>query len=94
MTPERELKEKLVQYCDYRGLEVRKLHYEGRAGCPDWLIFGNGKHIFIELKGPRGHTSTAQILEFNKLKAGGLNVYVCNNIELLQQIIDHEFCNE
>lgn len=95
MTPERELKEKLIQYCNYRGLEVRKLHYEGRTGCPDWLIFGNGKHIFIELKGPKGKVSATQKNEFLSLRAkGGFDIYILNNIEHIQSCIDYEFNNE
>ena len=51
-TPEGKLKAYLVKRSRELGLYAYKLSFENRRGAPDWMIVGNGKLCFIELKTP------------------------------------------
>lgn len=52
-----------------------------KAGMPDILVFFGGRAIGIELKSFKGRVSTSQKEMIPKLKAAGVPVYICRNIE-------------
>lgn len=57
----------LVAECKRRGLEQRKLSYEGRRGAPDRMVIAPHAIGFFELKRPGGKPSLEQVREIEKL---------------------------
>lgn len=77
-TPEGKLKAYLVKRSRELGLYAYKLSFENRRGAPDWMIVGNGKLCFIELKTPAGTLSACQKKVLSALaSASGCRVWVC-----------------
>lgn len=88
MTPEGKIKEALLKSCKKYNLEARKIHFEGVRGAPDWLIFGEQKHLLIELKAPNGKLSPAQKSEIKMLyEYGGFKIEIVNNINEIDQLL-------
>lgn len=79
-TPEGKLKEYLLKRCRALDFKCYKLNFENRRGAPDWMICGNGKTCFIELKTRTGIISPAQksmICELNTY--GGVRAWICRS---------------
>lgn len=77
-TPEGKLKDYLVKRTRELGLCAYKLSFENRRGAPDWMVCGNGKLCFIELKTPSGRLSEAQKKVLSALgSSSGCRVWVC-----------------
>jgi len=77
-TPEGKLRDYMLKSCEERGFAAYKLSFENRRGAPDWLLIGNEKHVFVELKAPKGSLSRAQVLlQANLAFKGGCHVRTC-----------------
>lgn len=60
-----------------------------RRGVPDrLLIFPGGRHIYLELKAPGGKLTDNQSREIARLRNQGCKVYVLNNIESVNFMLD------
>lgn len=79
-TPEGKLKEYLLERARALGLKTYKLSFENRRGAPDWMVCGNGKTCFIELKTPNGIVSPVQKRMLAELATrSGCRVWVCKS---------------
>lgn len=77
-TPEGKLKAYLVKRSRELGLYAYKLSFENRRGAPDWMVCGNSKLCFIELKTSSGALSAAQKKVLSELgSSSGCKVWVC-----------------
>lgn len=77
-TPEGKLRDYMLKKCRAYDIETFKLSFENRRGAPDWLLIGNEKHVFVELKAPKGSLSRAQaILQAKLALKGGCYVRTC-----------------
>lgn len=88
MTPEGYIAAALLQAAETAGLFIRKCRWEGRIGCPDYLVIRHGAAIFIETKAPGGHPRKSQIVEFAKIKENGGVVYVVDTAEKAKKAIN------
>lgn len=87
-TPEGKLRDYMLKRCKERGFDAYKLSFENRRGAPDWLLIGNEKHVFVELKAPNGVLSPAQIrTRCSLVFKGGLKVQWCRSEEDVDKAI-------
>lgn len=75
-------------YAIERGFEVRKVSYESREGCPDYMFYGYGELFFIEFKSPDGTLRSNQVREIKRLRANGTRVFIIDNIEDGRDVVD------
>ena len=70
---------------------AEKLKAEGAtAGVADLVIVANNRHIYVEMKTPKGRQTPKQV-EFEKhVKALGHKYYVCHSIEEFMQVCKQE----
>ncbi len=88
VTPEGKLRDYMLKLCGKHNIRAYKISFENRRGAPDWLLIGNGVHIFVELKAPKGVLSHAQIVTQHDLTfEGGCDVWVCRTKEDVDEII-------
>lgn len=78
-TPEGKIADFLCREARRRGLFVRKCRWEGRVGCPDYLIIRDGRAFFVETKAPGESPRPSQVAEFDRLRAAGASVVVANS---------------
>lgn len=78
-TPEGEVAKYLVRKCKDNGFYQRKVSYEGHIGAPDRLIFGRGVNAWVELKAFGRAPTIEQSREHERLRNGGMKVYVCDS---------------
>lgn len=77
-TPEGKLRDYMLKRCYEYNINAYKISFENRRGAPDWLLIGNEKHVFVELKAPDGTVSRLQAqMHANLAFKGGCNVRVC-----------------
>lgn len=74
----------LIKQMSLRKAEIRKLAWIGRRNAPDRLCAGEDLPketfpCFIELKKPGEAASDAQLREHERMRKGGLRVYVINS---------------
>lgn len=62
------------------GIESRRVQWTGHDGAPDLLIFARGG-IWVETKAPGKKPRENQILEHEKMRDGGMKVYLIDSIE-------------
>jgi len=75
-------------YGESQGFEVRKVSYEGREGCPDWMYYGYGEIFFIEFKTPVGTLRPNQRREIAKMRKNAVRVFVVDDIDVGKLIVD------
>lgn len=75
-TPEHSVAQALLRAAADAGLMVRKLHWEGRVGAPDYLILCDGRAFFVETKAPGEKPRPSQLAEFARLEKCGFPVAV------------------
>lgn len=90
-TPEHRIAAALTREAKARGLFIRKCRWEGRLGCPDYLIIRNGKAIFVETKAPGESPRKSQIAEFAKIQEHGGTIYVVDTLGKALEVIK-EIC--
>lgn len=79
-TPEGKLKEYLLKRARSLELKAYKLSFENRRGAPDWMVCGNGKTCFIELKTLSGVVSASQKKVLSDLaNNSGCRVWICRS---------------
>lgn len=88
MTPEGFIAAALLREAETAGLFIRKCRWEGRVGCPDYLVIRHGTAIFIETKAPGEHPRKSQIAEFAKIKENGVAVYVVDTTEKAKKAVN------
>lgn len=92
-TPEHRIAAILTREAKARGLFIRKCRWEGRLGCPDYLILRNGKAVFVETKAPGEIPRKSQLAEFAKIQEYGGVVYVVDTPSKASEIIK-EICEK
>lgn len=92
-THEHRIAAALVREAKARGLFIRKCRWEGRLGCPDYLVLKNGHAFFIETKAPGESPRKSQLAEFAKIQAYGGAVYVVDTSEKVSEVIK-EICEK
>ena len=70
------------------GGHCRKVHWEGRAGAPDWLIWFTGVSVFVETKAPGQKPRPIQLIEHEKMRRGGMHVFVCDSRESVDLLLE------
>ena len=53
------------------GAYARKIIYENRRGCPDWMVVHNGYIYLVELKSPTGKLTITQVNEHARILTEG-----------------------
>lgn len=86
-TPEGEVAKYLVHRCLELDFHQRKVSYEGRVGAPDRLVFGGGVSCWIELKAFGCTPTVEQMREHDRLRSGGMDVYVCDSKESVDTVL-------
>lgn len=61
----------------YPGIFLWKISDTFRSGVPDLLCIYQGRHIFIEIKTPKGIVSPIQRYTMNEINKAGGEAYVC-----------------
>lgn len=92
-TPEHRTAAALTRAAKARGLFIRKCRWEGRLGCPDYIIIRNGKVIFVETKATGESPRKSQLAEFAKIQEYGGAVYVVDTPGKAPEIIK-EICEK
>ena len=77
---ERDIKDRFKEEAERKGALVRKINYENRIGCPDWLVAYRGKLYLVELKKPDGKLRPGQEREIRRYYEQGIQVYVLKTI--------------
>lgn len=67
---------------------MRKVAWPGRRAAPDRL-FAHGLRgtVWIEFKRPGEDATLAQKQEHTRMRAAGMEVHVCDNVELAMKIL-------
>jgi len=84
---ERDVKDYLLVMLNSIGAHARKIKYENRIGCPDWLVVKNGIYL-VELKGPKGKLSVGQEREFKRIEDAGDTVHILMNYDDVDDFIE------
>jgi hypothetical protein len=70
------------------GGQMRKVHWEGRRGAPDWLLLlpGTLGHPMVETKRPGQALEDYQAREHERLRAAGLVVLKIDSVEQIKEM--------
>jgi hypothetical protein len=82
--PEQVIEDRVIKRARDLGYETRKVQWIGRRGAPDrffWHKEGRRTPFFIEFKAEDGALSANQEREIAKMRAGGIEVHVIDNME-------------
>lgn len=85
---ERDIEKRANDYATRIGYWHRKFVSPSRRGAPDRIYAIHGTVIFIEYKASGQKPTKLQELEHKKMRAAGLAVYVCDNVEDAKKILD------
>lgn len=88
-TPEGEVQKYAVERFKALGGLGRKIRYEGRNGCPDYLfILPGGRVIFVEFKARDGKAADPhQAREHARYAKRGVDVYIIGSKRAVDQLI-------
>lgn len=95
-TSKRRLLEKDIQAPSVRkarraGWWARKFSSQpGNTSVPDYIFARNGRVFFVEFKAPGKDATDRQKEEHKLMRAAGLTVYVCDTLELFDEILEKE----
>jgi len=78
----------LIKRVKENGGEIRKLKYIGYKGATDRLVLFFGFAAFVELKKPGKKPDKHQYEEHAILRQAGLNVWVIDNLETVDELIE------
>jgi hypothetical protein len=87
---ESKIEEAVCQYAvsEYSA-EVRKLHYVGRKGAPDRMIFfPSGRVLFIEFKAPGKKPRPDQVREIDRLRRSFVAADIVDNVDQGKLLVD------
>ena len=89
MRQESNLEQAAVDMARRAGYIARKVTYAGRRGAPDRWFFGpRGNLVIVEFKDRRGALSPAQKKEISMLLRRGYQVWIIDNLEDFESVID------
>lgn len=77
---ERRVARALMDAAHRAGLYIRKCHWEGRIGAPDYIILREGRAYFVETKAPGEKPRPSQLIEFTAIETAGAPVAVVDSI--------------
>ena len=86
-TPEHSVAQALVRAAADAGLMVRKLHWEGRVGAPDYIILASGHAFFVETNATGEKPRPSQLAEFARMEKCGFPVAVVDTEDAARQAI-------
>lgn len=98
MTPERKVKESLINYLSSLKKSGVKIYYEAREaggfayrkGLPDlWYIY-NGHHVEIEVKAKGGQLSTMQLKWQEWFAKMNVECYCISSLDELRELIERQ----
>ncbi len=84
---ERDVKEYFLKMVASIGGLARKIKYENRNGCPDWMVTHEGIYL-VELKRPKGGLTIIQNNERNRILKHGGYVYVVHSYDEVDDFIE------
>lgn len=90
MTPEARNVQLLKRAVEEAGGEVRKVHWEGRVGAPDFLVLLPRHHFFVEVKAPSEEPRIVQVREHDRLRDAGCGVYVVDCHAGIKVLVNQE----
>lgn len=84
------LQKHLKRWCERYGIACYKFASPSRRGVPDLILIYKGRVVFVELKSPAktGKLSTLQRYELKLLTLHGAEVYVIDDYDQANAIID------
>jgi hypothetical protein len=85
---ERDIERKVGDYATKLGVWHRKFVSPQNRGIPDRVFAYKGVVIFIEFKAHGKKTTPLQEAQIKKIRAVGVRVYVCDNVDDGKKIID------
>lgn len=78
----------VVRQAEREGYFVRKVAWVGRRSAPDRVFSRKDRGtVWIEFKRPGEGATLAQQQEHNRMRAAGMEVYVCDNIDDARRIL-------
>ena len=85
---EKDIERKVCEYARSKGCLAYKFTSPNRAAVPDRLFIYKGRVWFIEFKAPGARATKPQLREHNILATHYLDVFVVDNVEEGNLIID------
>lgn len=80
-----------VEKARRRGWWARKFSSQpGNTSVPDYIFGKSGRIFFVEFKAPGKKATDKQKEEHKKMRKQGLTVYVCDNLEPFDRILEQE----
>lgn len=87
-TPEHRVAAALVRAAKEEHVYLRKCHWEGRMGAPDYIALKHGRAFFIETKAPGERPRPSQRVEFGRIRTeGGCPVIVVDSVDTAKAAI-------
>ena len=87
-TPENRVAAALVRAAKEANLYIRKCHWEGRIGAPDYIVLKQGRAFFIETKAPGERPRPSQRVEFDRIRTEGCcPVIVVDSVDTARAVI-------
>lgn len=87
-TPEHRVAAALAKAAKENHVYLRKCHWEGRMGAPDYLALKHGRAFFIETKAPGERPRPSQLAEFDRIRTDGCcPVITVDSAELARAVI-------
>lgn len=87
-TPEHRIAAALVSAAKKEHVYLRKCHWEGRMGAPDYIALSNGRAFFIETKAPGERPRQSQRAEFDRIRTEGCcPVIVVDSVDKAKAVI-------
>lgn len=87
-TPEHRVAAALVKAAKENHVYLRKCHWEGRMGAPDYIALNHGRAFFIETKAPGERPRPSQRAEFDRIRTEGCcPVIVVDSVDIAKAVI-------
>lgn len=78
----------LVKAAKEEHVYLRKCHWEGRMGAPDYIVLRHGRAFFIETKAPGERPRPSQRVEFDRIRTEGCcPVIVVDSVDTAKAVI-------
>ena len=82
------IEKKTCEYAKSKGFLVFKFVSPNYRGVPDRIFIRAGKVFFIEFKTPGKKQTELQLKMTKDIQSQGLNVYICDDVDLGKTIIN------
>jgi len=90
MMLEKDIEKAVCHYASKQNWLVYKFSSPAHASVPDRMFIRNGRVFFVEFKRPGQRATAKQLREIRRLLNQGIPTYVCDDIEMGQEIIDYQ----